>query len=151
MAGTERTDKRKANAAFTLMEVVMSITILALVMAGMIYGYVQTNRRAEWSAMSLDAQSFAAEAIEQVRAAQWALNGQNTTNQLQTLPASYTRTNTMLIPATGQATNVVTTVTVNNFSVNPALYQFSASCIWYFPGKTNSFTNIVITWRAPDR
>ncbi len=140
-----------ANTAFTLVEVVVSIAILALVMAGMISGYVQTNYRAEWSSMSLDAQSFATEAIEQVRAAQWSLNGGTATNQLQRLPAKSYQTNTMLIPSTGRLTNVVTTISVTNISINPALYQFSASCVWYFPGKTRSFTNTVITCRAPDR
>jgi prepilin-type N-terminal cleavage/methylation domain-containing protein len=140
-----------ANTAFTLVEVVVSIAILALVMAGMINGYVQTNYRAEWSSMSLDAQSFATEAIEQVRAAQWSLNGGTVTNQLQQLPAKFYWTNTMLIPSTGRLTNVVTTISVTNISINPALYQFSASCVWYFPGKTSSFTNTVITCRAPDR
>ena len=116
MARIEQTDKRKASTAFTLVEVVMSIGILALVMGGMIYGYVQTNHRAEWSSMSLDAQSFATEAIEQVRAAQLALGGGTAINQLLQLPFSngtYTRTNTMLIPSTGRLTNVVTTVTIS--------------------------------------
>ena len=151
MARIERTDKRKASTAFTLVEVVMSIGILALVMGGMIFGYIQTNHRAEWSSMSLDAQSFATAAIEQVRAAQWALGGGTVTNQLQLLPLSYTRTNTMLVPSTGRSTNVVTTVTITSLSVNPALYQFRADCVWYFPGRTSKFTNTLITWRAPDR
>jgi type II secretory pathway pseudopilin PulG len=154
MARIERTDKRKASTAFTLVEVVMSIGILALVMGGMIFGYVQTNHRTEWSSMSLDAQSFATEAIEQARAAQLALGGGTPINQLQQAPFStgtYTRINTMLIPSTGQLTNVVTTVTITNLSVNPYLYQFRADCVWYFPGRTNKFTNSLITWRAPDR
>ena len=132
----------------------MSIGILALVMGGMIFGYVQTNHRTEWSSMSLDAQSFATEAIEQVRAAQWALSGGTVTNQLQQLSSSYTRTNTMLIPSTGKSTNVVTTVTISGplyANDNPALRQFRADCVWYFPGRTNKFTNTIITWRAPDR
>ena len=146
--------KWTANTAFTLVEVVMSIAILALVMAGMVLGYVQTNHRAEWSSMSLDAQSFASEAIEQVRAAQWSLNGGTATNQLQLLPLSYTRTNTLVIPSTGKLTNVLTTVTISSAlyaNDNPPLRQFTAQCIWYFPGKTNRFINTVITWRAPDR
>lgn len=151
MARIERTDKRKASTAFTLVEVVVSIGILALVMGGMIFGYIQTNHRTEWSSMSLDAQSFANEAIEQVRAAQWALGGGTVTNQLQLLLPGYTRTNTMLVPATGRSTNVVTTVTITRLSVNPALYQFRADCVWYFPGRTDKFTNTLITWRAPDR
>ncbi|MGA9777943.1 MAG: prepilin-type N-terminal cleavage/methylation domain-containing protein [Verrucomicrobiia bacterium] len=143
--------KRRASTAFTLVEVTMSIAILALVMSGMIYGYVLTNHRAEWSSMSLDAQSFVAEAVEQARAAQWAISGGTATNQLQLLPVSYIRTNTMLISSTGQLTNVLTTVSITNLSINPPLYQFRAQCVWYFPGKTNRFTNSFITWRAPDR
>ena len=52
-------NKQKAGAGFTLVEVVMSIAILALVMGGMLCGYMQTNQRAEWSSLSLAAQSFA--------------------------------------------------------------------------------------------
>ena len=146
--------KRGANAAFTLVEVVVSTAILALVMGGMIYGYVQTNHQAQWSAMSLDAQSFADEALEQARAAAWALNSGTATNQITQLmgtTGTYKRTNTMLISGTGRLTNVVTTVNITNLSINPALYQLSASCVWYFPGETIRFTNTVITWRAPDR
>jgi type II secretory pathway pseudopilin PulG len=146
-----QTAKSKAGAAFTLVEAVMSIAILALVMAGMIRGYIQTNRRAEWSSMSLAAQSSAVEAIEQVRAAQWAVNGGTATNQLQLLPATYTRTSALLIPSTSQVTNVITTVNISSVSINPPLYQFRAASVWYFPGNTNAFTNYVITWRAPDR
>lgn len=131
---------RKAYAAFTLMEVVMSIAILGLAMAGMIYGYVQTNYRAEWSSMSLAAQSFAAQAVEQARAAQW--------SQLQAATRSIT--NLMLIPSTGHATNVVTTVSIASISANPPLYQLRADCYWYFPGNPHQITNTVITWRAPD-
>jgi prepilin-type N-terminal cleavage/methylation domain-containing protein len=143
-----------ANTAFTLVEVVVSIAILALVMAGMINGYVQTNYRAEWSSMSLDAQSFATEAIEQVRAAQWSLNGGTVTNQLQQLPAKFYWTNTMLIPSTGRLTNVLTTVSISTnlyANDNPAVRQLRADCVWYFPGRTNKFTNSVITWRTRDR
>ncbi len=137
--------------AFTLVEVVVCIAVLALAMSGMIYGYVQTNRRAEWSAMSLDAQSLVTEAIEQARAAQLVLGGINQYSQPPFSNGTYTQTNTMLIPSTGRLTNVVTKVSITNLSANPTLYQFRADCVWYFPGKTNKFTNTIITWRAPDR
>lgn len=143
--------RQKASAAFTLVEVVMSIAILAFVMAGMIYGYVQTNYRAEWSSMSLAAQSFANEAVEQVRAAQWDYF-RTYTNQIQLLPASYKVTNTMLIPSSGRTTNVVTTVTIANMSTGTApLYQFRADCVWYFSRTGSVYTNTVITQRAPDQ
>ena len=59
------------NRAFTLIEVVISIAILGMVMAGLIYGYVQANWSALWSSMSLSAQTFASEGAEQARAADW--------------------------------------------------------------------------------
>jgi prepilin-type N-terminal cleavage/methylation domain-containing protein len=143
-----QTHHRKANAGFTLVEVVMSIVILALVMAGMIYGYVQTNQRAEWSSMSLAAQSLAAEAVEQARAAKWDVHIATADE----LPATtnYSRINAMLVPSTGLPTNVVTTVNVIPVYANPALRQIRADCVWIFPRTGNSFTNTVITYRAPD-
>ena len=147
----KRSGKQKANAAFTLVEVVTAVAILALAMGGMIYGYVQTNYRAEWSSMSLAAESYAAAAIEQARAAQWDYF-RSPTNQIQQLPATYTVTNTMLIASSGYTTNVMTTVTIANITTGGVpLYQFRADCVWYFPYAGTSFTNSVITQRAPDQ
>ena len=64
---------RVLRAAFTLIEVLISFAILALIVAGVIYGYAQTNRFAEWSSMSLAAQSYALQGLEQLRAAKWDL------------------------------------------------------------------------------
>jgi len=99
--------------------------------------------------MSLDAQSFAVQAVEQVRAAQWDYY-RTYTNQIQQLPPTYPVTNTMLIPSNGRTTNVITTVTIAYVSPMPPLYQFRADCVWYFPRTGASFTNTVITQRAPD-
>ena len=95
----KQTARSKAGAAFTLVEVVVSIVILAMVMAGMIYGYVLTNHRAEWSSMSLAAQSLADQAVEQARAAQWDVHVVSSDPLIP--PQTYFRTNTMLIPSTG--------------------------------------------------
>src|ERR1051325_11879550 len=62
---------RNAERAFTLMEVVIATTISALTMAGTIYGYGLTCRRAEWAGYSLAAQSLANQGLEQARAAKW--------------------------------------------------------------------------------
>lgn len=142
-----KTDNRQANPAFTLVEVVLSVAILALAMAGMIYGYIQTNYRAEWSAMSLAAQSFAAQAVEQTRAAQWDVYVASTD---QMGPTNYPVTNTMLIPSSGESTDVITTVQVTTVTVNPPLRQIRADCGWCFPRTGEWFTNTVITQRAPD-
>src|SRR5882757_9616988 len=62
---------RRRSSGFTLIEVVTSIALLAMVMAGLIYGYLQANWMAQWSSMSLSAQAYASEGAEQARAADW--------------------------------------------------------------------------------
>jgi len=57
--------------AFTLMEVVVSVALTAVMVGGIVYGYAQSTRRAEWSAYSLAAQSLAMQHLEQARAAKW--------------------------------------------------------------------------------
>ncbi|HXR04763.1 MAG TPA: prepilin-type N-terminal cleavage/methylation domain-containing protein, partial [Verrucomicrobiae bacterium] len=49
----------KLERAFTLIEVMIGFFIFGLVTAGMIYGYVEANRMAEWSSQSLAAMSYA--------------------------------------------------------------------------------------------
>ena len=80
--------KRNAVTAFTLLEVMIGFVIFGLVITGMIYGYVQANRMAEWSSQSLAAMSYASQGMEQMRSAQWCAeeystaNGQGTTDVL---------------------------------------------------------------------
>ena len=67
---------RGACAAFTLIEVMIGFFIFGLVTAGMIYGYVEANRIAEWSSQSLAAMSYASQGMEQMRAVQEAQSAQ---------------------------------------------------------------------------
>jgi len=146
-----QTRRRKASAAFTLVEVVMAMAILALVMAGMIYCYVQSNKRVEWTAMSLAAQASAVEAVEQARAAQWDVHVLSEDQLLQgAIYTNYSRTNTMLIPASGQTIVVTNWVSVTNLMNSPPLRQIRADCYWQYTNTGTWFTNTVITWRAPD-
>ncbi|MGA3162756.1 MAG: prepilin-type N-terminal cleavage/methylation domain-containing protein [Verrucomicrobiota bacterium] len=138
-------NKQKAGAGFTLVEVVMSIAILALVMGGMLCGYVQTNRRAAWSSMSLAAQSFASQWAEQTRAA--------TDNELHS--GKYTRTSSMFVPGTAWSVLVTNYVSITNVYVNPQVWQIRVDCVWQFPlttvwttNKSAIFSNTVITWRG---
>jgi len=144
-----QTDPRKASAAFTLVEVVMAMAILALVMAGMIYCYVESNKRAAWSAMSLVAQASAVEAVEQARAAQWDVHV-TSTDQLP--PTNYVTTNVMLIPATGVSLVFTNSVSIINLLTNagaPPLRQILATCAWQYTNTGTWFSNTVVTWRAP--
>jgi len=137
MIRSQQTDRAKAAGAFTLVEVVMAIAILALVMAGMIYGYVQSNYRAEWSSMSLAAQSLASKAVEQARAAKWdvhlssAQTGSGTSDELP--PTNYIQTNVLVVPGTGQPLVVTNYVSVSNVVLHPPVRQLRADCVWELP------------------
>jgi prepilin-type N-terminal cleavage/methylation domain-containing protein len=151
-------NKQKAGAGFTLVEVVMSIAILALVMGGMLCGYIQTNQWAEWSSLSLAAQSFASQWAEQTQAEKWDTHtdltgtGYGTSNEL--LTTNYTRTNSMLIPGTGQSVIVTNYVSITSVCASPQVRQIRVDCVWQFPLTaiwTNHpaiFSNTVITWRG---
>jgi type II secretory pathway pseudopilin PulG len=150
--GARQPSRQNASVAFTLVEVVMSIAILALVMAGLIYGYVQTNYRAEWSSMSLAAQSLASKSVEQALAAKWDIHsgasgtGPGTSDELP--PTNYIQTNTMLIPGSGQAIVVTNYVSITQPYTNPPVRQIRADCVWSFQGGGNWFSNTVVTWRG---
>src|SRR5215469_1827968 len=60
-----------SSVGFTLVEVLVSIVILVLVLAGVCYGYTQADRIAVWTSMSQAAQSYALQGMEQARAALW--------------------------------------------------------------------------------
>jgi type II secretory pathway pseudopilin PulG len=154
-----QTGKRKATAAFTIVEVMISITIFAMVASGMVYGYVQTNRRAEWSSFSLAAQSFASQWVEEAMAEKWDTHssvvgsGYGTGQEFQA--TNYTRTSSMLIPGTGTSVIVTNYVSITNVCDNPKVWQIRADCAWQFPPKavwnTNNpavFSNTVITLKG---
>jgi len=150
----------KATRAFTLVEVVIALFIFVMVISGVIYGYVQANRMAEWSSMSFAAQSFASEGAEQARAADWrprdwpVTNGPGTMDELP--PTNYIIVDILDIPSKGQpgptntmfwATNYIS---ITNVSINPALRQIRSDCSWTFPSSGKRYSNTVILLRAPD-
>lgn len=149
----------KRSLAFTLIEVVISIAILALVMSGLIYGYVQANWVALWSSMSLSAQSFASEGAEQARAADWrprdypVASGPGTMDEW---PSGMIKTNIgrMDIPgdtSTNNQFNVTNFVTVTTVSINPPIRQIRSDCYWVFARDNILCTNTVILLRASDQ
>jgi prepilin-type N-terminal cleavage/methylation domain-containing protein len=145
--------------AFTLIEVVISIAILGMVMAGLIYGYVQANWSALWSSMSLSAQTFASEGAEQARAADWrprdypAATGPGTMDEL---PSGTIITNIgfMDVPGdtgTNKQFSVTNIVAITTVSVNPPLRQVRSDCYWTFPLENVRVTNTVILYRTSDQ
>jgi len=157
--------KSAGSAALTLIECLISIVFLTLVMGGIIEGYVQANRMAEWSSMSLAAQSLAQQGMEQARCALWNsqqypyASGPNTGDELAvsnvvgaTWSTNYSGTNyAMDVPSTGlpfYGTNYITLTTV---STAPPLRMIRSDFVWTFPSTQAIFTNTMITYRAPDQ
>ena len=153
--GNKNIFKAKPVSGFTLAEVVVSVAILALVMQGVVLGYVQSTQRAEWNARSLAAQSVASQGAEQARAARW--NSQaypqtvgpgkadelGLTNYQQSIVLDVPMSGTQLVLATNY-------VKITKVTDSPPLRQIRSDCVWRFMNR-GPFTNSVILLRAPDQ
>jgi len=136
--------------AFTLAEVAVSVALTVFMVSGIVYGYVQSTRRAEWSAYSLAAQSLAMQRLEQTRAAKWdrldfppvdQVVVSNFPVAVDILDVPISKTNIVY------ATNFTTITTV---SADPPLKMIQVDCVWPFMNG-RVFTNTVATYRAPDQ
>lgn len=147
----EQTAGQRTRTAFSLVEVMVSVVAFALVAAGAVYGFAQADRNAEWSSMSLAAQSAASEGLERVRSATWETEAtSDTTADDLPAPTNITQTSVMAVPATGKnITNFISVTIANVFANgNPPLRQIIAKDGWQFPLTGKWFTNTVVTQRA---
>jgi type II secretory pathway pseudopilin PulG len=164
------TPKKNHRRGFTLAEVLVSFFIFGLVFSGLIYGYVQVNRMAEFSSMSLAAQSYASEGLERVKSAQWNYvrwpntnYGPNTGDELG-FPTAIGYTNlppvvdTLDVPTSGAPIYITNYVTIMNVLTNlvaagaaPFMRQIRSDCVWNFPLDNTLCTNTAIALRAPDQ
>jgi hypothetical protein len=143
--------KRIETSAFTLTEVVIATAISALTMAGTIYGYGLTCRRAEWAGYSLAAQSLANQGLEQARAAKWDPMAPTPVDELTNSYFTTPQVNILDIPVIG--TNVVFATnffTITQISTNPNLKMIRVDCVWKFINK-GPYTNTVMSYRASDQ
>ena len=140
---------RVSRAAFTLVELLIAVALLTMVMAGAIYGFAQANRLAEWSSMSQAAQSYALQGLEQVRSAKWDLWA-NPIIDVMPAPTNFTQSDIMDIPVSGAPLYVTNYIKLIQISTSPQIREVWSQCIWTFPLTRQSFTNTVITYRAPD-
>jgi prepilin-type N-terminal cleavage/methylation domain-containing protein len=137
-----------ASRGFTLAEVVIAIAVLAIVVQGVIYGYIAATRRAEWSAHSLAAQSLASQGVEQARAAKWDPQAWPVVDELP--PTNFVQADILDIPVMHSPIYATNYISIRTASANPPLREIRADCVWgFFTGKT--FTNTVVTLRAPDQ
>lgn len=145
-SGRERGQTR----AFTLAETCISTALATMLMGTILYGYVMSVKKAEWSAYALSAHSLAMMRLEQTRAAQWDPLGYPPRDELVStnFPVSV---ETLDIPITG--TNVVyatNTITISMISTNPPLKMIQIVCQWPFMGQ-GVYSNVIVTYRAPDQ
>jgi type II secretory pathway pseudopilin PulG len=139
-------------AAFTLTEVVMAIVVATLSFGAVIYGYVLTADRAQWSAYSLAAQSLAMQGVEQARAAKWDPKAWPPVDELGL--TNYVEVDTLDVPVSGRPVPVTNYISVSLVSQNPPLRQLRADCVWSLTSGSRSrgpFTNTVITLRTTDQ
>lgn len=154
--------------AFTLMEVVISTAIVALVFAGIIKAYIQTGLRLEWTGYSLAAQSLALETIEQARSTLWDPTQYPPVNEIYNLNLMGTNTigttwtgystNTLDIPVPNGGTPVLATnyVSVQMSCVstysNVQMEVVTVQTVWPFIRYGNNvyFTNTIATIITPD-
>jgi type II secretory pathway pseudopilin PulG len=168
-SNTHRANRRAIG--FTLAEVVISIAVTGLVFAGILTGYIQSTRRAEWTGYSLAAQALAIQQIEQARSAVWDYStgtGRNELTNLNLTNPQYNSTTkkttgyswaTLDLPCSGtnivRATNYVTIQMLyfNNVANPPVqLQMMQVDTVWPFTAGTavKYFTNSVATYFAPD-
>jgi type II secretory pathway pseudopilin PulG len=148
----KQADKRIAVNAFTLVEVMIGFCIFGMVTAGMIYGYVEANRIAEWSSQSLAAMSYASQGMEQMRSAQWnaEMSGEVNNDVLGTNYSAF-QVDTLDIPTTGAPIYVTNYMTSTNVSTHPPLKLLVSRVVWTFRLTGQLFTNTIVTLRAPDQ
>lgn len=147
---THSTGRWRGLAAVTLVEVVLSIAICGISLGAIVFGYIGSAKRAEWSAYSLAANSMAMQRLEQTRAAKFdvmstppvdELTAANFPEQIQILD----------VPINGQNITYATNYTViTSLSTAPPLKMIRVDCVWDFKG-VRLFTNTMITYRAADQ
>jgi len=140
--------KSRSRRAFTLVEVAITTLIAAMVIGGIIYGYIQSAYRAEWSGYSLAAQALATQRLEQTRAAKW----DPAADVDELISSNFPDVVSILdLPVAG--TNVVSATnftTISWISTNvPMLKMVRVDCVWMGP-RGVVFTNSSATYRMPD-
>jgi prepilin-type N-terminal cleavage/methylation domain-containing protein len=158
--------KQTRRSGYTLIEIMISFVIFGMITSGLIYGYVTVNRIAEWSSMSLAAQSSASQGAERARAANWRPNDYPRTTgpgTMDELPPStngspvFTNVDFFDIPTKGSpsSTNFNSWVTnyvwITDVSLNPPLRMIRSDAVWQFPISGVVYTNTIILLRSPNQ
>lgn len=162
--GEQQPQRLHRAGGFTLVEVTMSIVIAGLVFGGILAGYIQSGRRAEWAGYSLAVQAYGIQQLEQARAAMWDVSSETVVNQITNLNLigwtfasgawrGHSWTN-IDIPYSGtnflRATNYVAVSNVTISASPPvSVYSVRVDTVWRYRNKNH--TNTMVNYYAPDQ
>jgi prepilin-type N-terminal cleavage/methylation domain-containing protein len=142
---------------FSLVEVAISLALLAFAMGSVIFCYMQACERAQWSGYALAAQGLAIQQLEQARAA--ALDPNGSVCEITNIAPNGTTTSaaTLDLPVPGTnsvwATNYVGIRLVTN-SVTPlvTVYMVRVDTVWphFLNGQLYYFSNTAACYYAED-
>ena len=167
---------RLREAGLTLVEVVVSVAIVAALFGVILTCYTTTATKLEWTGYSLAAQSLGVQVVEQVRSAKWDMSlGQAAVNEITNLTLVSPSWNASTMTYSGYSTNILDVpvkgtnnivwatnyVTIQQFNITggtnvPVIYMQSirVDTVWPFNGWSKFgilyYTNSIGTYIAPD-
>lgn len=170
--GPKRRGLRRV-AGLTLVEVLISLAIVALVFGSIIQGYVTSGKMTEWSGYSLAAQSLAVQTLEQVRSATWdpqmnkcevtniPLSGASLTYASSGKWTNYSGYQTCILDVPWKSNNYVMATNFVKFKMvsftsntNVQAILARVDTVWQFSGwgyaGSRLYTNTICTFFAPD-
>jgi hypothetical protein len=140
----------------TLVEVVVSLALAGLIVAGIVTGYIFCSTSTVKDSLYMAANAKATERLEQTRSATWSVSGPNPTDQLTTnnFPDE---TNVILDLSGSGSVSATATITTDITQISPSasspllppVRRIHVDCIWQFQGV--QITNSIETYRAPDQ
>jgi Tfp pilus assembly protein PilV len=134
-----------------LVEVVISLMVVGIMLAGLVGIYTQSAVRADLSAYSLAGQMMALRGLEQTRAAKWDPPASPPVDELVATNFPTVVDVLDLGAGGGNVTYATNVTTIQTISTTPPLKAIQVSCTWFFPWRGRVFTNSVFTYRAPDQ
>ena len=134
----------------TLVEVVLSLAIAVIAVAGIVSGYILSGASAQKWSLSLAANARAMERIEEVRSARWDTSSWPPVDEV--MATNFPEQVVVLDQSANGATIIYATniTTISQISADPPLKRVRVDCLWCFRG-TVLCTNTIETCRAPDQ
>jgi prepilin-type N-terminal cleavage/methylation domain-containing protein len=148
---------RQSSRAFTLVEVVVAMSIAALVFSGIILGFTTSSQRVEWASYNLAAQNLAQQGLEQARASGWDPQAPTPLDNCTQTNFPPVTTNILDVPITGTNNTTFATNTWTITDVGTSTYPLKmirVDCSWRYQkvgGRAVVFTNTAVTLRAPNQ